>query len=222
MSEKQPPQPSMDRGDIGRRIALRREELGLTREELDARARVASGYVQYVEEHSATPDVSGLLSLAAALHTSMNVLLGSHADLPPGLGKAAYHPHLVEMDQDECRARLSTHGVGRVALNTADGLVIMPVNYTMADNTVAFRTTYDSSLAAADGTEVAFEVDRIDEALSQGWSVLVVGRIHHVADRATAQWLTQQAHTTPWPGGERELWVRIVPEKRTGRRIQTR
>ena len=52
------------------------------------------------------------------------------------------------MDQQECRARLSTHGVGTVTLNTADGLVIMPVNYMMADDMVAFRTTYDDSLAA--------------------------------------------------------------------------
>ncbi|MCQ4042312.1 pyridoxamine 5'-phosphate oxidase family protein [Streptantibioticus rubrisoli] len=65
--------------------------------------------------------------------------------------------------------------MGRVSLNTADGLVIMPVNYTMDIDVVAFRTTYDHSLAAADGTEVAFEVDRIDEAPSQGGSVLVVG-----------------------------------------------
>ncbi|GAA1880183.1 helix-turn-helix domain-containing protein [Streptantibioticus ferralitis] len=211
-----------DRGDIGRRVEQRRAELGLTREELDTRARVAPGYTQYVEEHSVTPDVSGLLTLAAALNTSMGVLLGSHADLPPGLGKAAYHPDLVEMDQQECRDRLSTHGVGRVALNTADGLVIMPVSYTMADDTVAFRTTYDHSLATADGTDVAFEVDRIDEALSQGWSVLVVGRIYRVADRDTAQQLTERAHTAPWPGGEDELWMRIVPGRRTGRRIQVR
>jgi nitroimidazol reductase NimA-like FMN-containing flavoprotein (pyridoxamine 5'-phosphate oxidase superfamily) len=212
----------MDRGDIGRRVALRREELGLTREELDARARVAPGYVQYVEEHSATPDVSGLLSLAAALDTSMSALLGSHADLPPGLGKAAYHPHLVEMDPQECRDRLSAHSVGRVALNTADGLVIMPVSYTMDDNTVAFRTTYDNGLAAADGTEVTFEVDELDEALSQGWSVLIVGRIHRVANADTERQLTERAHAAPWPGGERELWMRIVPERRTGRRIQAR
>jgi nitroimidazol reductase NimA-like FMN-containing flavoprotein (pyridoxamine 5'-phosphate oxidase superfamily) len=104
------------------------------------------------------------------------------------------------MDQQECRARLSTHGVGTVALNTADGLVIMPVNYMMADDMVAFRTTYDDSLAAADGTDVAFDVDRIDAALSQGWSVLVVGQIYRVTDADTARRLTEQAHTTSWPG----------------------
>jgi hypothetical protein len=31
--------------------------------------------------------------------------------------------------------------------------------------------------------------------------------------------LIEQAHTTPWAGGEREMWVAIRPVHLTGRRI---
>ncbi len=59
-------------GDIGRRIAQRREELGLTREETAFRAGTAPGYVQYLEEQStAMPGTAVLIRLADALSTSV-------------------------------------------------------------------------------------------------------------------------------------------------------
>ena len=52
----------------------------------------------------------------------------------------------------------------------------------------------------------------------QGWSVLIQGPAHHVeseAERAAAK----QAGVEPWAAGERELFLRIVPNRVTGRRI---
>ncbi|MGW7791549.1 pyridoxamine 5'-phosphate oxidase family protein, partial [Streptomyces tricolor] len=93
------------------------------------------------------------------------------------------------------------------------------VNYEVVDDAIAFRTTPDSVAAAAVGTEVAFEVDHVDEALSQGWSVLAVGPANVVTEPAAVRGLAQHAHTTPWAGGEREMWVSIRPMRLTGRRI---
>lgn len=74
----------------------------------------------------------------------------------------------------------------------------------------------------AAGTEAAFEVDHIDDAPSQGWSVLVFGRAEYVTDPAAARHLVGAARSAPWAGGDRELRVRIAPERVTGRRIGAR
>jgi nitroimidazol reductase NimA-like FMN-containing flavoprotein (pyridoxamine 5'-phosphate oxidase superfamily) len=207
-------------GDIGRRMVLRREQLGLTREEVAAGAGATPGYLE--EQPTAAPDMGFLRRLAEALETTVTQLRGGNDDLPPGIGGAAYHPELMELDPEECRARLFTHGVGRLAVSTPDGPAIIPVYYAVVEGAVVFRTAPGATPALAAGTEVAFEVDRIDEALSQGWSVLVVGRAEYVTDPVAARHLADRARSGPWAGGDRELWVRIDPERVTGRRIRVR
>lgn len=209
------------RGDVGRRAALRREQLGLSREEVAARAGMAPAYVRYVEEQAGTPDTASLLRLAAALETSADRLMGGGADLPEGLGRAARHPQLLELGPQECRELLGTHGVGRVAVSADGGApAVFPVNYTVAEDTIAFRTASDGSLDRAAGGEVAFQADHVDEALSQGWSVLVTGPLNRVTDPAAARRLSDRAHTTPWAGGGRDQWMGVEARRVTGRRIR--
>lgn len=212
----EPPDP----GDIGRRVALQRERLGLTREEAASRAGMAPGYLAYLEEHPASPSGPGLLRLAAALETSVDWLRGGGAGRPPGRGVPAHHPELRELDRDECRAHLSTHGVGRIAVTTSEGPAIVPLNYQLVDDEIAFRTAPGTTPAAAIGHEVAFEVDHVDEAFRRGWSVLVVGPAR-AADEDEAARLAEQTPYGPWAGGERDLWVLIRLERVTGRRIHT-
>ncbi|GAA1244171.1 helix-turn-helix domain-containing protein [Streptomyces aureus] len=225
MSEKTPPKTGSvptggTRGDIGRRIAQRREELGLTREETAARAGTAPGYIQYLEETStAMPGLGVLIRLADALDMHMSALRGGETDLPPGIGRAARHPELIELSVEECWVRLSTHGVGRVAIDGPTGLFVAPLNYSVVDGMIAYRTAPDATPATAVGTHVAFEVDQIDEALSQGWSVLVQGHARAVSDAATVRRLNALAYSEPWAGGERDMWVRIDPDSISGRRI---
>ncbi|WP_349362123.1 pyridoxamine 5'-phosphate oxidase family protein [Streptomyces sp. H27-C3] len=216
------PGPPFTGSDIGRRVAARREQLGLTREEVAERAGSAPGYLQYLEERSANPGIGFLLRLANALQTTVAELSGETVDLPPGTGRAAYHPELLELSRDECRALLGTHGVGRVAVTTSEGPAVVPVNYLVTDDDVAFRTAPGAAPAAAAGNEVAFEVDHIDDALSQGWSVLVVGEARAVTDPVAAQVLDEMARSTPWAGGDRALWITITPVRVTGRRIAVR
>ncbi|UUU26073.1 helix-turn-helix domain-containing protein [Streptomyces sp. DSM 40750] len=211
------------RGDVGRRIAQRREELGLTREETAERAGTVPSYLQYLEEQStATPGTGVLIRLADALETTVDALRGGGADLPPGVGRAAGHPQLVELSTEECRARLSTHGVGRIAVSTPVGPVVVPVNYSVVDDAVVFRTAPDATPAAAAGTQVAFEVDHIDEALSRGWSVLVRGRAREVSDPDAVRRLEERAYSGPWAGGARDMWLCIDPAEITGRSISVR
>ncbi|MFC9496618.1 MULTISPECIES: pyridoxamine 5'-phosphate oxidase family protein [unclassified Streptomyces] len=209
--------------DIGRRIAQRREELGLTREETAARAGTAPGYIQYLEEKStAMPGMGVLIRLADALDMRLSALRGGDAELTPGMGRAARHPELIELSVEECWARLSTHGVGRVAVDGPAGPFVVPLNYSVVDGMIAYRTAPDATPATAVGTHVAFEVDQIDEALSQGWSVLLQGPARAVSDADTVRRLNALAYSEPWAGGERDMWVCIDPDSVSGRRIVVR
>lgn len=69
------------------------------------------------------------------------------------------------------------------------------------------------------GADVAFEVDHVNQVMSQGWSVLAVGPARVVTDPDEVRKLADRAHTEPWAGGEREMWVSIRPRRLTGRRI---
>ncbi|GGX60259.1 helix-turn-helix domain-containing protein [Streptomyces minutiscleroticus] len=215
-----PPPDSRPAGDLGRRLALRREELGLSREETAARAGVAPGYLRYLEEQpTASPGVHTLLRLADALRTTLRELTGGDAELPPGPGRAARNPGFTRLGAQECWTLLATHGVGRLAVNTVSGPVVVPVNYTVVHRSIVFRTAPRTVTARAAGSRVAFEVDRVDTAFSRGWSVLVHGRAHAVTDPDDVRRLRGLAHSKPWAGGRRDLWIRVEPRIVTGRRI---
>ncbi|EFL20989.1 hypothetical protein SSOG_00701 [Streptomyces himastatinicus ATCC 53653] len=49
-----------------------------------------------------------------------------------------------------------------------------------------------------------------------------MGRAQRVTDPAAIRRLDDAAYTPPWPGGGRDLWLRIEPERITGRRIRAR
>ncbi|MFD5515663.1 helix-turn-helix domain-containing protein [Streptomyces sp. NPDC127066] len=207
-------------GDLGRRLVARRSRLGLTAEETAARAGMAPSYVTHLERHpDAAPGRGALLTLAAALQTTVSELTGGDADVPPGREQAGRAPEFTELSRAECRELLSTHGVGRVAVPTALGPAIVPVNYSVVDDTIVFRTARGATPALACGCLVAFEVDRVDDAFSQGWSVLARGYAREVTDSDEERRLAERAYSAPWAGGGRDMWVRVEPYALTGRRI---
>lgn len=66
---------------------------------------------------------------------------------------------------------------------------------------------------------MSFEVDRIDEAMSEGWSVLVSGRAQRVEDRTEIEKLASVG-IEPWAGGKREAVIRIEINEISGRAIR--
>ncbi|MCK2215931.1 pyridoxamine 5'-phosphate oxidase family protein [Actinomadura sp. ATCC 31491] len=211
-------------GDLGRRLIHHRERLGLTRDQVAERAEMSPGYLKYLEENADTPDTGALYRLADALGTTTDELLGGGRDRPPGHGPARAHPSLEVLDEEECRRLIQPGGIGRVAFSGSHGPTVLPVNYKVHEGAVVFRTAYGGPLdrdlrsgVAGVDIKIAFEVDRIDEAAREGWSVLVQGAAHHVPEEEAAA--VTGAGVTPWAGGERHLYVRIVPQQITGRRI---
>ena len=204
-------------GDVGRRVLRRRRELGLSRRELATRAGMAPEYVEYLEQQPAHLSVTALSHLADALETTPAALLGGDVDRPPGQDGAGRRPRLERLAEDECLRLLSAGGVGRVLIVTESAPEALPVNFTMIDDQVVFRTAPDTVMAAHIDDNIGFEVDRLDEAMSQGWSVLISGRARQIHDPAVF-W---KAHdmVDPWAGGERDLCVRIEAARVSGRRV---
>ncbi|WP_042365649.1 helix-turn-helix domain-containing protein [Streptacidiphilus neutrinimicus] len=209
-----------DPGDVGRHVARRREELGLTREETAARAQMDPHYIEYLETTAVPVDLSALMRLAHALQTSVGALLGGE-NLAPGSATAAERPSLAQLTPDECWARVSARGVGRVVLVTPEGPAALPVNYRIVDRTVIFRTGEEGVLAHAVGHEVGFEVDRIDDGRSSGWSVLGIGVAERITDPEQLAGLAERMQPTPWAGGDRPVWVSIRPSRLSGREVRT-
>ncbi|MET3982807.1 pyridoxamine 5'-phosphate oxidase family protein [Streptomyces sp. PvR034] len=207
------------RGDLGRRVTARREELGLTREELAERCGAAASYTAYVEERAAAPGMGMLVCLADGLGTTVAELTGRTTESPPGTGAAMRDCELTGLGEAECHRLLSTHGIGRVGFCDLEGLAAFPVNYVVVGREIAFRTAAHSRLAEAAGTEVAFEVDHIDDAMREGWSVMAVGDVSGVSDGARVSHLHAVARSLPWAGGPHTHWMTMTPTRITGRRV---
>jgi nitroimidazol reductase NimA-like FMN-containing flavoprotein (pyridoxamine 5'-phosphate oxidase superfamily) len=212
--------PAGEPGDLGKRVSRRRNDLKLSRRQLAELAGVSVPYLEHLETHPALPTQAALRQLAAALQTTPETLLGAGTSQPPGQAGPSGHRVLQTLTAAECYDLLSPGGVGRVAFTTTDGPVVLPVNYAMAGQTVIFRTAPDTLLAGYLDGPAGFEVDRLDEALSQGWSVLVTGRAVRVTSEAEVRHLEHHASVRPWAGGARDVYVRIIPRKITGRRIR--
>jgi transcriptional regulator with XRE-family HTH domain len=119
-------------GDLARRVTHRRQELGLTQEEVARRTGMASGYPRYLES---SPFVA-----------------------PQGL------------------------------------------------------------VAGAAGTALGFQVNRVDEAMSEGWSVLVTRRARRVAAAELAR--LDELGLEPRPRGRRRAVIRVEPASISGRSIR--
>ena len=208
-------------GDLGRRIAQHRVRLGLTLEQVAERADMSPGYLQYLEEQPGTPTAEAMYRLAGALETTVEDLLGGGVDRPPGRGRAGTAPTLQSLDREECLKLIEPGGIGRVAFNGSHGPTVLPVNYRLHEGSIVFRTASGGAMdldlrTGLEGVEikVGFEVDHIDEAQREGWSVLIQGPAHHLPPGELPE-----VTVTPWAGGERHLYVRINPQQITGRRI---
>ena len=188
-------------------------------EELASKAGIDPGYLAYFESN---PDANlsggSLLLVALALHTTPLELLGADADRPPGQARAVPHAALDELTPDQCRTHLSVGGVGRLLFVTARGPVAVPVNFEFTEDQIVFSTDDGKASVLRSEETVGFEIDRVDEALSEGWSVLVTGTCRRIEDPAEMQRLAS-LDLEAWAGGDRHTLIAIRPEETTGRVI---
>ena len=213
-----PPDP----GDLSKRIARRRAELRLSKAQVAARAGMSLRYLEYLERYPARPDGAALRKLAAALLTTPAALLGARAAARPGHVRLVGPPVITKLLPAECRQLIAAGGIGRIAFGATSGPVVLPVNFAVVAGTIVIRTGEGSIIEGHADDQVAFEVDHIDEALCEGWSVLVRGPAHRVAHPAELRHIRREAAIRPWPGDDdRDVYVRIIPDRVTGRRIES-
>ena len=211
-----PPDP----GDLSRRLAARRAELRLSLSQVAERAAVNRRYLEYLENFPGQPDAGTLRRLAAALRTTPTALLGAGGEAPPGRQPGPVG-ELEPIGLAECHRLLAPGGLGRIAFTTVSGLMILPVNYLQVAGTIVLRTGTGSMIAAHGDDQVSFETDHFDETLLFGWSVLVRGQAHRVLQPGELRHLREACDPRPWPTGEHDLFVKIVPTHISGRRVRS-
>jgi nitroimidazol reductase NimA-like FMN-containing flavoprotein (pyridoxamine 5'-phosphate oxidase superfamily) len=134
---------------------------------------------------------------------------------------AATPATLEPIPRDECVRLLATRQVGRLGFLQGAEVMILPVNYAVDGDIVVFRTDAGAKLEGAPLSRVAFEVDAIDPASRQGWSVLIrgVGVELTPAYGETYEQVLRSLPIESWSPGEKQHWVRIMPTHITGRRL---
>ena len=86
---------------------------------------------------------------------------------------------------------------------------------------IVFSTSPFGALSAlANPTNVAFEIDDVDQQAGAGWSVLVRGRAKAVRQAYDVMTLWGTEGIVPWASGTRNLFVAIAPRTITGRAVQ--
>lgn len=205
-------------GDLASRVSRRRRTLGLSVAEVARRARLDAACVERVEKRPVALTGGELIRLAAALDSTVSEMVGTKPYRAPGYGDAGPHPVLEGMRQEECVELIRGRGIGRIAYRLAGRLVVVPINYCWNDERVVLRTAADSAIAQYGLEPVAFEVDRIDDGLREGWSVLINGSVRPATEDEAR---LAAGLVEPWAGGAREVCLVIEPDQISGRRIRS-
>lgn len=127
---------------------------------------------------------------------------------------------LRELSYAECRALLVRQRAGRVAVSTPDGPHIVPLNYSVVDESIVFRTTPFSILASyGRNAKLAFEVDHFRDEQQLGWSVVARGRADVVSDPEELLRIRKVCAPLPWADGSRNLFFRLGWTELSGRAL---
>jgi nitroimidazol reductase NimA-like FMN-containing flavoprotein (pyridoxamine 5'-phosphate oxidase superfamily) len=126
------------------------------------------------------------------------------------------------LSPEECWALLATQPVGRVAVIVGHYPLVFPVNYTLDETTIVYRTGVGTKLHSVHRSNVTFEVDEIDTQHRRGWSVMVKGVAQELSPKRDRRAISRAELTgaTPWAPGDRSHLIRIVADQVTGRRIR--
>lgn len=140
-----------------------------------------------------------------------------------GFSDAGSIDEFKPISPSRCQELLESQSIGRIAWQAADGPQILPVTYAYHEGTIIFRTSpYGVLSELVRPTDVAMEIDELDQQNRQGWSVVVQGRAQGVAepDQLVRMWTV--GGVVPWASGIRNVFIQIVPHRITGRIVAAR
>jgi nitroimidazol reductase NimA-like FMN-containing flavoprotein (pyridoxamine 5'-phosphate oxidase superfamily) len=129
-------------------------------------------------------------------------------------------PDVDVLTADESWALVDAAPIGRLAVRAGDGIDIFPVNFTVRERTLYFRSAPGSKLVdITHASAVAFEID--GEHRRTHWSVVVQGtaeRMSFDTDIEASGVLDLETMTS----SAKWNYVRIVPTSVSGRRFKAR
>ncbi|MED7949516.1 pyridoxamine 5'-phosphate oxidase family protein [Streptomyces sp. BE20] len=127
---------------------------------------------------------------------------------------------LEALTEAACLRLLSTVPVGRVVYTEHALPAVLPVSFDVTpDGRLLLAVRRGSATARClDGTVVAFQADRLDPVTRTGWSVLVHGRADLVREPEQVR-RALRSGLRPWVGDSDPLFVSLVPELVSGRRL---
>lgn len=121
------------------------------------------------------------------------------------------------LDEFTCWERLAGERLGRLAFHLVDEVHIVPINYRADEPRLVFRTAEGNKLlGVAMNSDVAFEIDGIDDDGGRAWSVVARGRARILeGDEAREAGVLG---LRPWLGvTDKHQFVAIDVESVTGR-----
>lgn len=123
----------------------------------------------------------------------------------------------------ECVHLIESAEVARVAAISDGEIVLFPVNFIWDGEAVVFRCEEDSPLARIADTQVVIELDHIDSRARSAWSVVARGTAERIDPDTRAELIERlnRILLAPWAGGEKAVWMRVLPAPLTGRRVNS-
>lgn len=125
-----------------------------------------------------------------------------------------------ELTPEECFRLLKSGVFGRLAMVVPTGPQIVPINYSVVNDRIVFRTTPYSLLGTYGlNAQMAFEVDHVDYEYGTGWSVVARGRVDAITDSRELDVITSSWVPRPWASGQRNAYYGLHWTELSGRRL---
>jgi nitroimidazol reductase NimA-like FMN-containing flavoprotein (pyridoxamine 5'-phosphate oxidase superfamily) len=127
---------------------------------------------------------------------------------------------LLVLSRSDCLDRVARDHLrlGRIAFTDGEDVIVLPVNFVWHDQSVVFRTDAGAKLQAAADDRLTFQLDAIDPAWREGWSVLIRGHARVVTEEAEIRAL-ERLPLRPWAPGDKSHFVRLFADDVSGREI---
>jgi uncharacterized protein len=121
---------------------------------------------------------------------------------------------VAELTTDECWQLLGSQQLGRLAYRLVDEVHITPINYALMGDSLVFNTAEGNKLlAVVMGSEVAFEIDTVEDDSAR--SVIVRGTARLLPEDEVGR--AEASGLRPWVPTLKYNYVEIVPTSVTGR-----
>ncbi len=128
---------------------------------------------------------------------------------------------IEDLSEAQCYELVRQEVIGRLVFTDEEGPAALPINYGVAGKEIVFRTEIGSHFRDILQNKIAVEVDHTDKETGIGWSVLFRGTGREVDLEEVPGMIRQMGENFPhpWAEGVHNVWVSIMPEKVTGRRL---